>query len=93
MICQHCGTDTVTWRGPLHDLNGTVCSSCGGLDCQRVEPEYGTEEGETCGRAGCTGLLSFREPENCSCHIAPPCWECAHAPLRCDECGWEAGAP
>lgn len=37
VICAHCHTETVTWRGPLADLTHTECSRCGGINCQQVE--------------------------------------------------------
>lgn len=39
MICAHCQTDTVTWRGPFAALTHTECSRCGGIDCQQIEQE------------------------------------------------------
>lgn len=50
---------------------------------------FGNEEGEICGRRGCKGTMVFPNPENCSCHIRPPCYECENLKLRCTECGWE----
>lgn len=37
MICSYCGGN-VTWRGPLSALTHTQCDSCGGVNCQEVEP-------------------------------------------------------
>lgn len=50
----------------------------------------GTCEGETCGREGCTGELALRAPDNCSCHINPPCSACVTDRTFCPECGWSA---
>ena len=35
MQCERCNGE-VTWRGPFSDLTHTECSSCGGINCQRV---------------------------------------------------------
>lgn len=53
---------------------------------------HGFEEGETCGRDGCTGVITAtHEPEGCcSCHIAPPCGYCTTPREECPECGWIA---
>lgn len=48
----------------------------------------GHEEGETCNRNGCTGTIKLPRPENCSCHIAPPCAACTEQQPECDKCGW-----
>ncbi|WP_431860049.1 hypothetical protein [Azospirillum sp.] len=50
-----------------------------------VEPE----EGGPC-PDGCGGTLELPPPENCSCHIAPPCGDCTDRVLTCSRCGWEA---
>lgn len=46
MQCERCGGE-VTWRGPFSALTHTECSSCGGINCQRVtpqdEPDFGPE--------------------------------------------------
>lgn len=42
MICRACGTDTVTWRGPITALTHTECSRCGGINMQAEEAD---EEG------------------------------------------------
>jgi hypothetical protein len=52
-----------------------------------IEP--GFEEGATCNRNGCTGSIHMRAPENCSCHISPPCSSCTAPRGYCDECDWE----
>lgn len=38
MQCERCGS-LVTWRGPFSALTHTECESCGGINCQVVEPE------------------------------------------------------
>lgn len=47
------------------------------------------EEGSACPNKDCGGKLEFAEPENCSCHINPPCSSCVNAPFVCDTCGDE----
>lgn len=37
MICSRCGGH-VEWKGPLINLTHTECASCGGINCQIVEP-------------------------------------------------------
>ena len=46
------------------------------------------EEGDRCRIDGCDGVLGYAAVENCSCHIAPPCYQCVNRPLTCQECGW-----
>ena len=48
----------------------------------------GTEEGDLCRRDGCGGRLDTEEPENCSCHINPPCAACTNVLMYCPECHW-----
>lgn len=50
----------------------------------------GHEEGDTCGRDGCCGVIEFAKVEGCSCHISPPCHACTSNLLRCPDCDWEA---
>ena len=45
------------------------------------------QEGDKC--PDCDGLLGYGIPENCSCHINPPCNACVENPLKCFSCGWE----
>ena len=49
----------------------------------------GYEEGDICGREGCVGKIAIRPPENCRCHISPPCSECTSNRNYCPDCGWE----
>lgn len=52
----------------------------------------GTGEGDTCGRDGCKGIIQTLPPENCSCHIAPPCGACmSNDRIECPECHWNLG--
>lgn len=46
-----------------------------------VEPD----EGGACPN-GCNAVLELKLPENCSCHIAPPCRACMERPLTCPTC-------
>ena len=46
------------------------------------------EEGGPCPECE-TGKLEYPVPENCSCHIDPPCSACVEVQLTCGECGWE----
>lgn len=43
-------------------------------------------EGDTCAKCG-EGVLEWKSPESCSCHVAPPCGHCEAEPLRCSACG------
>lgn len=49
---------------------------------------FGECEGETCWRDGCQGVIAEHAPENCSCHIAPPCGECTSNRAYCPVCDW-----
>lgn len=51
---------------------------------------HGQEDGDTCGRGGCQGVISLLPVENCSCHIAPPCGACTTPAEYCPECEWRA---
>ena len=46
-------------------------------------------EGDACPDPDCIGILEYEKVENCSCHIAPPCWACENAKLICPICGWK----
>lgn len=55
-------------------------------------PDLGKGEGETCNRidgtgARCAGTMELPEPENCSCHISPPCSACVDREFTCATCG------
>jgi len=47
------------------------------------------QEGMDCPIADCSGRLGFHPPENCSCHLHPPCDACVNNPLVCLVCGWQ----
>jgi hypothetical protein len=48
----------------------------------------GQEEGEVCGRNGCTAIIEISLCEDCSCHIRAPCSSCISMHLFCPECDW-----
>lgn len=52
------------------------------------EKKLGAEEGDICNRDGCKGVIKFTDPENCSCHINPPCSACLDTRLHCPTCCW-----
>lgn len=52
--------------------------------------EIGYCEGDACNREGCAGVIETRPPENCSCHINPPCSACTSIRDHCPDCDWEA---
>lgn len=45
------------------------------------------KEDDQCLYMDCTGLYEYRDVENCSCHINPPCGACVENPLVCNQCG------
>lgn len=51
---------------------------------------FGDEEGATCWRNGCQGIIAVADVEDCSCHIAPPCGRCTTPREYCPECDWRA---
>jgi hypothetical protein len=51
--------------------------------------EVGYQEDDICNRDGCPGTMVF-QPENCSCHISPPCGACING-LQCDTCLTRSG--
>jgi hypothetical protein len=51
--------------------------------------DIGFSEGEVCGRSACKGIVSFRDVENCSCHLNAPCAACCSPRGECSECGWD----
>jgi len=73
----HDGCPPGTFDGPL------------GQEGEPGQRDMGIEEGDTCGRGGCRGVLSYPSVENCSCHISPPCAQCVENKLRCPVCHWE----
>jgi len=52
-------------------------------------PALGDEEGDTCNRDGCDGVIEFSERENCSCHLNAPCHWCMERHLCCSACDWK----
>jgi hypothetical protein len=84
----------MTYRHPL-DADAIAA------DAYYDRPEVGTREGKTCGRfeepdedaprgwrpRPCDGVMVLEEPENCACHINPPCAECEGLGFVCDTCG------
>ncbi len=52
--------------------------------------DFGREEGATCWRNGCQGVIKERAVENCSCHISPPCGACTTPREYCPDCDWSA---
>jgi len=55
-----------------------------------IEEQFGCIEGEVCNRNGCKGIIQEHPPENCSCHIAPPCGACVKDRHYCPVCDWIA---
>jgi hypothetical protein len=51
MICGHCKTESVFWRGPFNNLTFTECSRCGALNSQQIEEEEPEDE-EPCPTCG-----------------------------------------
>ncbi len=51
--------------------------------------EYGYAEGEVCKRDGCAGHIDSHKPDNCSCHISPPCSACTAPRNFCPVCDWQ----
>lgn len=49
---------------------------------------HGAHEGEACRRNGCAGIIVTPPPENCSCHINPPCGSCTEPRSYCPVCDW-----
>ena len=48
------------------------------------------EEGSLC-PACRKRRLDFDPPDDCSCHINPPCFACTERGLVCPACGWRQG--
>lgn len=46
------------------------------------------EVGQVCGIDGCDGIIKEHEPEDCSCHINPPCSACLSDRRYCPKCDW-----
>ena len=56
----------------------------------RIMSDFGQEDGQTCWRNGCKGVISLAKQSDCSCHIAPPCGHCVEPKEYCPECDWHA---
>lgn len=54
--------------------------------------DFGYEEGQTCWRNGCQGVIDTQAHVDgcCSCHISPPCGFCTTPRERCPVCDWQA---
>jgi hypothetical protein len=52
--------------------------------------ELGYEEGATCHRDDCKGVIELEPVEGCSCHLNAPCWRHISADMHCPDCGWRA---
>ena len=59
------------------------------LEEEQAESAEGSEDGTRCNRNGCEGIIEVVKPENCSCHVNPPCDACVDAKAGCAVCGWE----
>ena len=46
------------------------------------------EEGDICPKCGDKSGLKYQEPDDCSCHISPPCPSCTDIRLYCEACDW-----
>lgn len=90
------------------DAEGTPCLCAGcalamwqafswsGLGLKFLEASYGVEEGESCRRFGCEGIIEFSNPdhtEGCSCFQRAPCSHCMNTRHNCPICGWAEEAP
>jgi hypothetical protein len=49
----------------------------------------GYVEGDICGRNGCAGVIAEHRPDNCYCHIDPPCGACTAPRGYCPVCDWQ----
>lgn len=59
-------------------------------------PATGQDEGDTCGRNGCTGVLQMTNPETdegCACWRSAPCHICLGTRPNCPDCGWTMQHP
>lgn len=55
---------------------------------------HGTDEGHTCERGGCQGVLAYTpssEREGCTCFRTAPCGYCMSIVPECPTCGWREG--
>ena len=53
-----------------------------------TEKQEENQEGSNCSINAefCQGVLEYQKPENCSCHISPPCDPCINVKLHCPLC-------
>lgn len=49
--------------------------------------EQTVDEGDKCPKDNCEGTLEINRPDDCYCHISPPCNICMTEALICNECG------
>lgn len=59
------------------------------MEARMLNSVIGVCEGDICGRQGCRGIINEHPPENCSCHINPPCSACTSPCAFCPSCEWE----
>lgn len=51
--------------------------------------DHGFDDGHTCGRDGCEGVIEVEEVQGCYCHTGnPPCSSCTGVRLFCPVCEW-----
>lgn len=49
----------------------------------------GFEEGDSCNRNGCDGIIVVDDVEGCTCHLFPPCSSCTDpSRIHCNTCNW-----
>ena len=58
------------------------------MDLRIVDLTLEVAEGDICPSCH-KGKMDYAAPENCSCHIAPPCSSCMDRPLECSLCHFE----
>lgn len=78
--CVHCGEE---W------MNGEKTQKESARDAQESAKDW--EDGDLCPRSDCFGLLIFKKPVDCSCHVVAPCGACEEVGLECGECKWHPG--
>jgi hypothetical protein len=88
-VCPQCqsrqGIKVVNTNGTQEGVD-VYCEDCGWPD---EDFGGGHQEGCPCPIEECAGHLEYQTPENCACHISPPCSACVENPLTCDVCGLE----
>ena len=58
------------------------------ISSPQADTSCGYEEGDTCARNGCTGIIQVSKSESCYCHISPPCGSCTALRNYCPVCDW-----